>query len=99
MAFSTNYKENASGVLQPILPILSFKEKEHVIYYYNKSCFHAKEYFKRIWLDKNQQKMPLKSKGWLIYCSDFISLKGRLVISQKNAREIIYLGGSQKTPY
>jgi len=43
--------------------------------------------------------MPLKSKGGLIYCSDFISLEGRLVISQKDAREIIYPGGPQKTPY
>jgi hypothetical protein len=43
--------------------------------------------------------MPFKSKGGLIYCSDFISLEKRLVISQKDAQEIIYLGGPQKTPY
>jgi hypothetical protein len=47
-ALSMNYKEDASDVLQPILPILSFKEKKHVIYYHNKSCFHVKKYFKRI---------------------------------------------------
>jgi aryl-phospho-beta-D-glucosidase BglC (GH1 family) len=80
-ALSTNYKEDANSVLQLIPPILSLGEKEHVIYYYNKSCFYAKEYFKRIWLDENQQKMPFKSKEGLIYYSDFISLKERLVIS------------------
>jgi hypothetical protein len=36
--------------------------------------------------------MPFKSKGGLIHMSDFISLKGRLTISQKDAREIIYPG-------
>jgi hypothetical protein len=94
-----NYKEDANSVLQLIPLILPLEEKEHVIYYYNKSCFHVKEYFKRIWLDENQQKMPFKSKGGLIYCSDFISLEGRLVIGQKDAWEIIYPGGPQKTPY
>ena len=43
--------------------------------------------------------MPSKSKGGLIHYSDFISLEGRLIISQKDARKIIYPGGSQKTPY
>ena len=92
-ALSTNYEEDASGVLQPILPILPLREKEHVIYYHDESCFHAKEYSKRIWLDENQQKMPSKLKGGLIYCFDFISLKGRLMISSKDARKIIYPGG------
>ena len=98
-ALTTNYKEDAEGVLQPIIPNLPSGEKEHVIYYYNKSYFHAKEFSKRIWLDENQQKMPLKSKGGLIHCSDFISLEGRLVIGQKDARQIIYSGGPNKTPY
>jgi hypothetical protein len=43
--------------------------------------------------------MPFKSKGGLIYYSDFISLEKRLVIGQKDAQEIIYLSGSQKTSY
>ena len=43
--------------------------------------------------------MSSKSKGGLIHCSDFISLKGRLIIGQKDAREIIYSGGPQKTLY
>jgi hypothetical protein len=92
-SFFTNYKEDVNGVLQPIPPILPSGEKEHVLYFHDKSCFYAKEYSKRIWLDENQQKMPLKSKGGLIHCSDFISLKGRLIIGQKDAQEIIYLGG------
>ena len=98
-ALFTNYEEDANGVLQLIPPILPLREKEHVIYYHDKSCFHAKDYSTRIWLDKNQQKMPSKSKGGLIYCSDFISLKKRLIIGQKDARKIIYLGGSQKIAY
>lgn len=43
--------------------------------------------------------MPLKSKEGLIHVSDFISLEGRLIIGQKDAREIIYPDGPQKTPY
>jgi len=43
--------------------------------------------------------MPLKSKGGLIHYSDFISLEGRLTISQKNTRKIIYPGSPLKTPY
>jgi hypothetical protein len=43
--------------------------------------------------------MPFKSKEGLIHYSDFISLKEGLVIGQKDAREIIYPSGSQKTPY
>jgi hypothetical protein len=38
--------------------------------------------------------MPFKSKEGLIHMSDFISLKGRLTIGQKDAREIIYPGGN-----
>jgi hypothetical protein len=98
-ALSINYEKDANGVLQPITPDLPLGEKEHVIYYYDESCFHAKEYSKRIWLDENQQKMPSKSKGGLIHVSDFISLKGRLTIGQKDARKIIYPGGPQKIPY
>jgi hypothetical protein len=52
-ALFTNYEEDANGVLQLIPSILSFREKEHVIYYYNKSYFHVKEYSKQIWLDEN----------------------------------------------
>jgi hypothetical protein len=37
--------------------------------------------------------MPFKSKEDLIHVSDFISLKERLTIGQKDAREIIYPGG------
>ena len=43
--------------------------------------------------------MPFKSKEELIYYSDFISLEGRLVIGQKDARETIYPGELQKTLY
>jgi hypothetical protein len=90
---TTNYKEDANKVLQPISSTLLPGEKEHVIYYYNKSCFYAKDYLTRIWLNKNQQKMPSKSKEGLIHCSDFISLEGRLIIGQKDAQKIIYPGG------
>ncbi|PVH69714.1 hypothetical protein DL98DRAFT_379349, partial [Cadophora sp. DSE1049] len=98
-SLTTNYEEDANKVLQPITPILSPGEKEHVLYYHDESCFHAKDYSTRIWLDENQQKMPSKSKGGLIHCSDFISLEGRLSIGQKDARKIIYPGGPQKIPY
>jgi hypothetical protein len=90
----TNYEEDANKVLQPIPPTLLSGKKEHVIYYYDKSCFYAKDYLTQIWLDENQQKMPSKSKEGLIYCSDFISLKERLIIGQKDARKIIYPEGS-----
>ena len=43
--------------------------------------------------------MPSKSKGGLIYCSDFISLEGRLTFGQKDAQKIIYPGGPQKVAY
>jgi hypothetical protein len=98
-SLTTNYEEDANKVLQPILPTLPPGEKEHVIYYHDESCFHAKDYSTRIWLDENQQKMPSKSKGGLIHCSDFISLEGRLTIGQKDARKIIYPGGPQKNAY
>jgi hypothetical protein len=84
-SLTTNYKEDKNKVLQPIAPTLLPGQKEHVIYYYNKSCFHGKKYSKRIWLHEDQQKMPSKSKGGLIHVSDFISLKERLTIGQKDA--------------
>ena len=96
-SLSTNYEEDVNKVLQPIITDLPSEEKEHVLYYHDESCFHAKEHSKRIWLDENQQKMPSKNKGGLIHVSDFISLEGRLAIGQKDAREIIYPGG--QTPY
>jgi len=43
--------------------------------------------------------MSLKSKEGLIYCSNFISLEGRLIIGSRDARQIIYPGGPNKTPY
>ncbi|PVH68112.1 hypothetical protein DL98DRAFT_633755 [Cadophora sp. DSE1049] len=98
-SLTTNYEEDANKVLQPIPLILPPGEKEHVLYYHDESCFHAKDYSTRIWLDENQQKMPSKSKGGLIHCSDFISLEGRLSIGQKDARKIIYPGGPQKIAY
>ena len=43
--------------------------------------------------------MPLKSKGGLIHCSDFISLEWMLMNGSRDARQIIYPGGPNKTPY
>jgi hypothetical protein len=43
--------------------------------------------------------MPFKSKEGLIHCFNFISLKGRLTIGQKDAQKIIYPGGPQKNAY
>jgi hypothetical protein len=47
-SLTTNYKEDANKVLQPIPSTLSPGEKEHIIYYHNKSCFHAKDYSTQI---------------------------------------------------
>ncbi|PVH67649.1 hypothetical protein DL98DRAFT_639483 [Cadophora sp. DSE1049] len=38
-------------VLQPIIPDLPLGEKEHIIYYHDESCFHAKNYSTRICLE------------------------------------------------
>jgi predicted RNase H-like nuclease (RuvC/YqgF family) len=67
-----------------------------VFYYYNKSCFYSHDYKKTIWLDSitKQQKMPGKSKGKLIYVSDFIGVKGRIAMPNLglDTRKIIYPG-------
>ena len=51
-----NYEEEvpSSGIWTIIPPILPPGEKEHVIYYYNESTFYAKEYSRRIYLNKGQ---------------------------------------------
>jgi hypothetical protein len=79
-----------------------------VIYYYDESCFHGHDYKKTLWLDRmtDQQKMPGKSKGKLVYCSDFISVEGRIrVLSTEgeynpdlDAQKIIY-PGSNRDPW
>ena len=71
-------------------------------YFYNKSCFYSYNYKKTIWLDyiTKQQKMPGKSKGKLVYCSDFIRPEERITIHNtegvitKDTWKIIYLGSN-----
>ena len=67
-----------------------------MFYYYDESCFHGYDYKKIIWLDKitEQQKMPSKSKGKLIYVLDFIGPEGCITVPDLglDARKIIYLG-------
>ncbi|CZT07045.1 uncharacterized protein RAG0_12651 [Rhynchosporium agropyri] len=91
-ALCTQYEEDASGVLQAILPILPIGEKEHVLAFHDESTFHGKEFSKRIWLDENQQKLPSKGAGALIHVSEFITHEGRLISGQREARKIIYPG-------
>ena len=72
-----------------------------MLYYYNKSCFYGYDYKKTIWLNKitDQQKILGKSKGKLVYCSEFISLEGVIKINGPNrdeyTRKIIYLGSNR----
>ena len=74
-----------------------------MLYFHDESCFHGYDYKKTIWLDSitDQQKMPGKSKGKLVHCSDFIGPDGRIAICNtegvitEDARKIIYLGSNR----
>ena len=72
-----------------------------MIYYHDKSCFYGYDYKKTIWLNKiiDQQKMPGKSKGKLVYCSEFIGPEGMIRIDGPNreelARKIIFPGSNR----
>ena len=66
-----------------------------MFYCHDESCFYSYDYKKIIQLNNiiEQQKMLGKSKGKLIYISDFIKIKGRIIILDLglNAQKIIYL--------
>jgi hypothetical protein len=60
-----------------------------VFYFYDESCFYGYDYKKSIWLDSitKQQKMPGKSKGKLVHCSDFIRPEGRIRVPYPSGEE------------
>jgi hypothetical protein len=101
MAYMVHYDEKEDGTWEARYPLLPPGVKRHVLYYHDESCFHGYDYKKTIWLDKitDQQKMPGKSKGKLVHCSEFIGLEGVIKINGPNrdeyARKIIYLGSNR----
>jgi hypothetical protein len=81
----------------------------HIIYFHDESYFHSFDYKKSLWLANNQQKMPGKSKGRLIYDSEFVGPEGRIRVPNNkgifipddpdlDARQIIY-PGSNRDPW
>jgi hypothetical protein len=73
------------------------------MYFHDESCFHGHDYKKSLWLADSQQKMPGKSKGRLIYDSEFMGPEGRIRVPNidgifvpdhldLDARQIIYPG-------
>ena len=94
--YTRQYTKRDNSTWQVIKLSLPLSVKPHIIYYHNKSCFYKHNYKKIIQLDSitKQQKMLGKSKGKLIYVSNFIRLKGRVNILKLNldARKIIYPG-------
>jgi hypothetical protein len=95
-SYTRHYKEREDGTWEIIEPLLPLGVQPHVMYYHDESCFHGHDYKKTLWLDSvtKQQKMPGKSKGKLIYASDFIRPEGRIKISDLDldARKIIFPG-------
>jgi hypothetical protein len=102
LGYTIQYDKKSDGTWDPIYPLLPLGVKQHVFYFYNKSCFYRYNYKKSIWLDSitKQQKMPGKSKGKLVHCSDFIRPKGRIKAccpsskEWEDARKIIYPGSN-----
>jgi len=94
--YSRQYNKQEDGLWKVIEPVLPLGVNRHVFYYHDESCFHSYNYKKTIWLDSliEQQKMLGKSKGKLIYVSNFIRIKGRIAIPELglNTRKIIYPG-------
>jgi hypothetical protein len=101
LSYTIQYEEKDDGTWKPIHPSLPLGVKQHVFYFHDESCFHGYDYKKIIWLDSitEQQKMPGKSKGKLVHCSDFIGPEGRIRVPRLNgeyddARKIIYPGSN-----
>jgi hypothetical protein len=101
LQYTTHYEEKEDGTWEVIEPLLPLGVKRHVVYFHDESCFHGYDYKKTIWLDSitEQQKMPGKSKGKLVHCSDFIGPEGRIRVPGLNgeyhdARKIIYPGSN-----
>jgi hypothetical protein len=100
MAYMVHYNKKEDGTWEARYPLLPPGVKRYVLYYHDKSCFHGYDYKKTIWLDKitDQQKMPGKSKGKLVHCSEFIGPEGVIKINGPNrdkyARKIIYPGSN-----
>jgi hypothetical protein len=104
LSYATQYEQKDDGTWEVIQPLLPLGVKRHVIYFHDESCFHGYDYKKTVWLDgvTKQQKMPGKSKGKLIHCSDFIGPEGRIRVSPSDeeydsvldARKIIYPGSN-----
>jgi hypothetical protein len=86
-------------VLEPVEPPLPPGVKRVIAYFHDECCFHALDYMRSAWLAEGQTVLQKKSRGRLIYVSDFITEgTGRLVERDENgniiddAREIIYPG-------
>jgi hypothetical protein len=84
--YTRQYQEQDNRTWEIIKPTLPPGVKRHVLYYHDKSCFHGYDYKKTLWLDgiTGQQKMPGKSKGIIVYCSDFIGPEGRIAIQDSD---------------
>jgi hypothetical protein len=89
LGYTIQYDEKSDGTWDLIYPLLPLGVKQHVFYFHDKSCFHGYDYKKSIWLDSitKQQKIPGKSKGKLVHCSDFIRPEGRIKARYTSSKE------------
>jgi hypothetical protein len=98
LSYSRQYDETEDRKWKTVEPDLPKGIRRHVFYFHDESCFHGYDYKKTIWLNKttNQQKMPGKSKGKLVHCSDFIGPEGRITCPdlELDARKIIFPGSN-----
>jgi hypothetical protein len=61
--------------------------KEHIPVYQDESIFHVNEYRRRVWIKSGQQPLRKKGHGRSIHVSDFITEKGRLVLTEEEEKE------------
>ena len=99
--FESHMAKHEGPELKQIMPELQEGEQRIIIQYHAKSCFHANDEARKLWLREGEQPLRKKSRGQLIHVSDFINKEdGRLVLLDKNgqiihnAQKFIYPGSN-----
>lgn len=63
-----------------------FHDKEHIPIFQDESTFHTNEYRRRVWVPEGKQPLRKKGNGRAIHVSDFVTERGRLVLTEEEQK-------------
>ena len=71
--FEAQMAKHKGPVLKKIMPEIQEGQRQIIIQYHDKCCFHANNEARSLWLREGEQPLRKKGRGRLIHVSDFIN--------------------------